>query len=163
MLPKMITIMVFTKVARVARSQYIVNAIKHFNELYHRPTFLIRSVKKIGSTTFHNFWGCFSWYHNSYSLSFHHQHLHHNNLHHNHPHHHHHHLHHRHHHHHHSHRMSNAMDNMSIVQSPMFQVVGFWGNVPQNITGSRVHHLKLKFQENSTIYLRAQKPITYCQ
>ena len=27
------------------------------------------------------------------------------------------------------------MDNMSIAQSPMFQVVGFWGNVPQNITG----------------------------
>jgi len=30
------------KVGRVVRSQYIVNAIKHFNELYHRPTFLIR-------------------------------------------------------------------------------------------------------------------------
>ena len=39
----------FTKVARVVRSQYIVNAIKHFNELYHRPTFLIRLVKKIYS------------------------------------------------------------------------------------------------------------------
>ena len=50
--------MVFiAKVARVARSQYIVNAIKHFNELYNQPTFLIRSVKKIGSTPFHNFWG----------------------------------------------------------------------------------------------------------
>ena len=39
----------FTKVGRVVRSQYIVNAIKHFNELYHRPTFLIRLVKKIYS------------------------------------------------------------------------------------------------------------------
>ena len=37
----------FTKVGRVVRSQYIVNAIKHFNELYQSPTFLIRSVKKV--------------------------------------------------------------------------------------------------------------------
>ena len=120
--------MVFTKVARVARSQYIVNAVKHFNELYHRPTFLIRSVKKIGSTTFHNFWGCFSWYHNSYSLSFHHQQLHHNNLHHNHPHHHHHHLYHRHHHHHHHHdhndHSNHQMFKLCLV--PSADEVGSW-------------------------------------
>ena len=37
----------FQKVARLEKSDYVVNAIKHFNELYQRPTFLIRSRKHI--------------------------------------------------------------------------------------------------------------------